>query len=48
MVKSIKIDDDVLERLQNYLSKMYSGQMYGEIKRATNEAITEWVDRRES
>ena len=46
--KSVKIDDDVLERLQNHLSKKYSGQMYGEIKRAANEAITEWINRRES
>jgi hypothetical protein len=43
----VKIKDETLDRLRDYLSKKYKGKMYGEISRHVEMAVDEWLKRQE-
>lgn len=43
----VKIKDETLDRLRDYLSQKYKGKMYGEISRHVEIAIDEWLKRQE-
>jgi len=43
----VKIKDETLDRLRDYLSKKYKGRMYGEISKHVEIAIDEWLKRQE-
>jgi hypothetical protein len=43
----VKIKDETLDRLRDYLSKKYKGKMYGKVSMHVETAIIEWLDRQE-
>jgi hypothetical protein len=44
---NIKIKDETLDRLRNYLSLEYKGKIWGKVTVSIEEAINEYLDIRE-
>lgn len=44
----VRIDTVVMERLRKYVSKKYSGHMYGKLQSTIEIALKEYLDREEN
>jgi hypothetical protein len=45
---NVKISDETLDRLRNYLSLEYKGKIWGKVTSEIEVAINEYLDKRET